>query len=83
MQFSVLVNGFPTNFFDNSRGLRQGDLLSPMLFLVMMEVFSRMVKRMEGAGLLSGFRVDGRRGKGECVSHLLLQIILFCFVMQR
>ena len=71
MQFSVLVNGFPTNFFDSSRGLRQGDLLSPMLFLVMMEVFSRMVKRMEGAGLLSGFRVDGRRGRGECVSHLL------------
>ena len=42
-----------------------------MLFLVMMEVFSRMVKRMEGAGLLSGFRVDGRRGRGECGSHLL------------
>ena len=71
MQFSVLVNGFPTNFFDNSRGLRQGDLLSPMLFLVMMKVFSRMVKRMEGAGLFSGFRVDGRRGRRECVSHLL------------
>ena len=30
----------------------------------MMEVFSRMVKRMEEAGLLSGFRVDGRRGRG-------------------
>ena len=37
----------------------------------MMEVFSRMVKRMEEAGLLSGFRVDGRRGRGESVSHLL------------
>ena len=36
----------------------------------MMEVFSRMVKRMEEAGLLSGFRVDGRRGRGESVSHL-------------
>lgn len=71
MQFSVLVNGFLGNFFGSSRGLRQGDLLSPMLFLVMMEVFNRMVKRMEGAGLLSGFRVDGRRGRGECVSHLL------------
>ena len=80
MQFSVLVNGFPTNFFDNSRGLRQGDLLSLMLFLVMMEVFSRMVKRMGGIGLLSGFRTDGRRGKGECVSHLLFadDTILFC-----
>ena len=71
MQFSVLVNGSPTDFFGSSRGLRQGDPLSPLLFLVMMEVFSRMVKRMEGVGLLSGFRVDGRRGRGECVSHLL------------
>ena len=48
VQFSVLVNGSPAYFFVSSRGLRQGDLLSPMLFLVMMEVFSRMVKRMEG-----------------------------------
>ena len=51
-----------------------------MLFLVMMEVFSRMVKRMEGAGLLSGFRENGRRGGGECVLHLFFagDTILFC-----
>ena len=80
VQFFVLVNGSPANFFGKSRGLRQGDPLSPLLFLVMMEVFSRMVKRMEGAGLLSGFRADGRRGRGECISHLLFadDIILFC-----
>ena len=50
-----------------------GDSLSPMLFLVTMEVYSRMVKRMEGARLLRGFRADGRRGRGECVSHLLFE----------
>ena len=46
----------------------------------MMEVFTRMVKRMEGAGLLRGFRADGRRGRRECVSHLLFadDTILFC-----
>ena len=54
--------------------------MSPLLFLVMMEVFSRMVKRMEGAGLFSDFRVDGKRDRGECVSHLLFadDTILFC-----
>ena len=80
MQFVVSVNGSPANFFGNSRGLRQGGLLSPLLFLVIMEVFSRMVKRMERAGLLNGFRADSRRGRAECVSHLLFadDIILFC-----
>ena len=35
---------------------------------------------MEGARLLRGFRVDGRRGRGEFVSHLLFvdDTILFC-----
>ena len=80
VQFSVLFNGSPTDFFGSSRGLRQGDPLSPMLFLVMMEVFSKMMKRAEGAGLLRGFRVAGRQGGGVGVSHLLFadDTILFC-----
>ena len=59
VQFFVLVNGTPADFFGSSRGLRQGDLLSPLLFLVMMEIFSRMVKRMKGQVYFSGFRADG------------------------
>ena len=51
-----------------------------MLFLIMMEVFSRMLRRVEGAGLIRGFKVEGRRGGGECVTHLLFadNTILFC-----
>ena len=39
-----------------------------------------MVKRMEGASLLSGFKADGRRGREKCISHLLFadDTILFC-----
>ena len=75
----MLVNG-SSNLFCSSRGLRQGDPLSLMLVLVMMEVFSRMLKRMEGACLHCGFRANGRRGGGECVSHLLFAdgTILIC-----
>ena len=58
--FLYLINRSPIDFFGSSRGLRQGDLLSPTLFLIMMEVFSRMLKRMEGAGLLHSFKADGR-----------------------
>ena len=37
----------------------------------MMEVFSKMMKRAVGVGLLRGFRADGSRGEGVCISHLL------------
>ena len=80
IQFSVLINGSLADIFGSLRGLRQGDPLSPLLFLIMMEVFSRMLRRVEGAGLIRGFKVEGRRGGGECVTHLLFadDTILFC-----
>ena len=82
IQFSVLINGSPADFFGSSRGLRQRDPLSPMLFLIMIEVFSRMLKRVEGAGLIRGFKAEGRRGGGECVTHLLFADDTILFVMR-
>ena len=81
VQFSVLINGSLVDFFGSSRGLRQEDLLSPMLFLIMMEVFSRMLRRVEGACLICGFKVEGRRGGGKCASHLLFADDTILFVM--
>lgn len=71
-RFSILVNGAPTGFFSSSRGLKQGDPLSPFLFLFVMEALSRLMKRATELGLLRGFRV-GR----DAASHLEISHLMF------
>lgn len=78
--FAVLVNGSPTNFFPASRGLRQGDPLSPLLFILVMEVLSRMLAKATHAGLISGFSVGRANSALLQVSYLLFadDTIIFC-----
>ena len=80
VKFSVLINGSPSGFFKSSRGLRQGDPLSPYLFVIATEVFSIMLRRATSGDYLSGWRVSGRRGKGLQISHLLFadDTLVFC-----
>ena len=79
MKFFVLVNGSPFGFFQSSRGLRQGDPLSPYLFVIVMEVFSCLLRRAISGGYLSGWRVRGRNGEGILISHLLFANDTFVF----
>ncbi|RVW70344.1 hypothetical protein CK203_048761 [Vitis vinifera] len=62
------------------RGLRQGDPLSPYLFVVVMEAFSCLLKRAVAGGCSSPCLIRGRRGEGVQVSHLLFvdDTLIFC-----
>ncbi|GJS49502.1 RNA-directed DNA polymerase, eukaryota, reverse transcriptase zinc-binding domain protein [Tanacetum coccineum] len=63
---SVIVNGSPTKEFQFHRGLKQGDPLSPFLFLLIMESLHISMQRVVDAGLFKGIQV----GSSLQVSHL-------------
>eukprot|EP00253_Pinus_taeda_P016587 PITA_16587 len=55
-RFSILVNGTPANQFTPSRGLRQGDPLSPFLFVILMEGLSRLIRQAKEEGKIKGLQ---------------------------
>lgn len=59
-RFSVLVNGFSFDLFENFRGLYQGDPLSPMIFVIVVEALLNG-SASQDLGLLMGFRVASGR----------------------
>jgi len=56
---SVLVNGSPTDEFPLERGLRQGDPLSPFLFLLAAEGLNVVMKALVEANIFTGYSVGG------------------------
>ncbi|KAJ4789072.1 RNA-directed DNA polymerase (reverse transcriptase)-related family protein [Rhynchospora pubera] len=56
-RFSILFNGKADGFIEPKRGLRQGCALSPYLFILCMDVLSRMLDFYAGREYISGIRV--------------------------
>jgi hypothetical protein len=69
--FSVLVSSTPSSFFSSSHGLRQGDPLSPLLFVIVMEALSKLLIATVHRGLLLGFSMGSSRSEVVNISHLL------------
>lgn len=66
-----MADGSLEGFFGSSRGLRKGDPFSPLLFVLVMKAFTRMLKDVVENGSIEGIVVgNGERG-GLSISHLL------------
>ncbi|XP_026452195.1 uncharacterized protein LOC113352603 [Papaver somniferum] len=56
IRFSMAINGPASNLFRSSKGIKQGDPMSPFLFILVVEVLSVMMKKAASMNLLPGFR---------------------------
>ena len=65
--FSILVNGQPSRKFYPTRGLRQGDPLSPFLFIICAEGLSSLLRDAEAKKEIHGLKIGK---KVNAISHL-------------
>ncbi|KAA3480762.1 reverse transcriptase [Gossypium australe] len=65
--YSMSINGCNSEWFSHSRGLRQGDPLSPFLFLICAEGFSTLIEEAKQKGLMKGAPIGRAR---YSINHL-------------
>uniref|UniRef100_A0A0V0IU37 Putative ovule protein n=1 Tax=Solanum chacoense TaxID=4108 RepID=A0A0V0IU37_SOLCH len=65
--YSIIINGHRQGFFPSTRGLKQGDPLSPALFILGAEVLTRMLNSLHQIPNYKGFFMGP---KGPQINHL-------------
>lgn len=80
VRYQVLINGKAYGNIAPTRGIRQGDPLSPYLFVICSEVLVRMLENAEDSCKITGLKVA--RGSPP-VSHLLFADDITCSIAKR
>ena len=88
--FSLLINGSPAGFFTSNRGIRQGDPLSPYIFVLVMEYWSIQIEIALASVKTDTIRRDAhkalvkietiRRDAHNSVSHLMFADDMLVFL---
>lgn len=68
VSFSVLINGAPRGHIQPERGIRQGDPLSPYIFIICAEFLSHLLARSTKERKIQGIKISNN---SPAVSHLL------------
>ena len=68
VSYTILLNGRAHGFFRPERGIRQGDPISPFLFIMCAEALVSVLNLAEAKGRLHGIKLDK---DGPAVHHLL------------
>ncbi|KAL6570167.1 hypothetical protein OROMI_014681 [Orobanche minor] len=74
--FSVLVNGQSVGFFKIQRGIRQGDPLSPLIFVIAADYLSRSIDQMFAKNPLMYYKIK----KNVKITHLAYADDILIFV---
>jgi hypothetical protein len=56
----ILINGAPGELVQHRRGVRQGDPISPMIFILEMDFLTLLFHQAEDTGLLNGLEIPHR-----------------------
>ena len=71
----VINNGFATNYFRVDRGVRKGDPLSPLLFILSLEVMACSIRQND--------KIQGIKIKNEEVKLSLFADDMTCFLRNK
>ncbi|XP_042942689.1 uncharacterized protein LOC122276859 [Carya illinoinensis] len=75
ISYSILLNGIPQSSFTPSRGIRQGDPLSPYLFILCSESLSNSIQYAESSGAITGVPLGRNHASGQRLNKYKTSIL--------